>query len=440
MKKTSMQRLLFECINLLMALLFVIPLGVLVEQLCGFPLYRCCLIPCLAGIGYILGRVSMTRPMGVSMGLCIGGTVIAVILAVLLSPAGVLIHILMALLTLFFSGFFFFSARKAGYAIYAPMAITGILLHVLVLIICTGLQWNDSVARLLSVVSIAFFLLSLFAFSSKGLRKSLHRTSSDRRVRYPAGMQMGNFLLVTGFIIVAAFISNIYPIFNLFSGAFSHVINALIAFFALLSSKFHRRVLVDSTVDQAEQSVAEDSILNAEPKGEAGWVTTMVEIIAFVVVVLVVIYALYRLMMKLREKGVRLPGFLRNFRDRFAPVAEEDYVDETENLFDTKEMLADTRARMKKALRKLRERPQKLEDFPDNRMKLRFAFQQILKKRSAQNPGAAALTPNELQNRDFSSDTEAAQFMEYYNEARYSDKDIPEDAVSCARNMLKKKI
>ena len=33
-----MQRLLFECINLLMALLFVIPLGVLVEQFCDFPL------------------------------------------------------------------------------------------------------------------------------------------------------------------------------------------------------------------------------------------------------------------------------------------------------------------------------------------------------------------------------------------------------------------
>ncbi len=81
---------------------------------------------------------------------------------------------------------------------------------------------------------------------------------------------------------------------------------------------------------------------------------------------------------------MRLPGFLRNFRDRFV---REDYVDETD-LFDTKEMLADTRARMKKALRKLRERPQKLEDFPDNRMKLRFAFPQILKKRSARCRGA----------------------------------------------------
>ena len=435
MKKTSIQRLLFECINLIMALLFVIPLGVLVEQLCGYPLYRCCLIPCLAGIGYILGRISMTKPMGVSMGLCIGSTVAAVILAILLSPAGVLIRVLMALVTLFFSCFFFFSARKAGYAIYAPMAVTGILLHVLILIICTGLQWENAIARLLSIVSIAFFLLSLFAFSSKGLRKSMHRTSSDRRVRYPAGMQMGNFLLVTDFIIVAAFISNIYPIFHLFSNAFSHVINALVALFALLSSKFHRRVLVDSAVDQAEQSVAEDSILNAEPRGESGWVTTMVEVVAFVVVVLVVIYALYRLMLKLREKGVRLPGFLRNFRDRFAPISEEDYVDEMENLFDVKDMLGDTRARMKKALHKLRERPQRLEDFPDNRMKLRFAFQQVLKKLMVQDPGAIAMTPNELQKRDLPDE---AQFMEYYNEARYSSQDIPEDAVNCARSILKK--
>ena len=119
-------------------------------------------------------------------------------------------------------------------------------------------------------------------------------------------------------------------------------------------------------------------------------------------------------------------------------MSEEDYVDETENLFDAKEMLGDTRARMKKALHKLRERPQKLEDFPDNRMKLRFAFQQLLKKLMAQNPSAAAMTPNELQSRDLADDAQAAEFMKYYNEARYSSRDIPDDAVSCARNMLKK--
>ena len=35
MKKVPIQRLLAECINLVMALLFVIPLGVLAEQLCA---------------------------------------------------------------------------------------------------------------------------------------------------------------------------------------------------------------------------------------------------------------------------------------------------------------------------------------------------------------------------------------------------------------------
>ena len=47
-------------------------------------------------------------------------------------------------------------------------------------------------------------------------------------------------------------------------------------------------------------------------------------------------------------EGRELPGFLRNLKDRFAPVTEEDYVDETESLLDAKEMLGDTRARMKR--------------------------------------------------------------------------------------------
>ena len=201
-------------------------------------------------------------------------------------------------------------------------------------------------------------------------------------------MQMGNFLLVTGFIIVAAFISNIYPIFHLFSAGFAYVIRALIAFFAFFSSLFDRRTVGVDADEGVTESVAEESILNAEPKGEASWITTGVEIFAFILVVLFLCYVLYRLIGKLREHGVQLPGFLRNLKDRFAPVTEEDYVDETESLFDAKEMLGDTRARMKKALSKLRERPQKLEDFTDPTMKLRFAFQQMLKKVSARDPPA----------------------------------------------------
>ena len=91
MKKLSMQRMLFECINFVMALLFVIPLGVIAEQLCHYPLYRCCLIPCLSILGFVLGRISMPRPIGVSTALCGIGLVIGVVFALLLMPAGLLI-------------------------------------------------------------------------------------------------------------------------------------------------------------------------------------------------------------------------------------------------------------------------------------------------------------------------------------------------------------
>ena len=439
MKKLPIQRLLAECINLLMALLFVIPLGVLVEQLCGYPLYRCCLIPMLACIGFVLGRVSMTRSAALASVLCGIGLVIAAALALILTPKALVVKLLITLLTGFFSVFFFFSARKAGYSIYAPMAISGILLHVAVLIVCTGMQWSQAAAQLLSWVSIAYFLLTLFSFSSKGLRKSLHKSSGERRVNYPAGMQMGNFFLVTGFIIIAAFVSNIYPIFRLFSKGFSYVIAAIVSFFAYLTSLFDKKTTVGTDPVDTAQSIAEDSILNATPKGEAGWVTSMVEIIAFVVVLLVLVYVVYKLICKLRASGLRLPGFLRNFRDRFAPVVMEDYVDETENLFDVGQMLGDTRDRMKKALRKFRDRPQRMEDLPDARAKVRFAFQQLLKRRLTQDPGVLSKTPNELLQSEAAQGRDLPRFISYYNQARYSNAEVPEAAVDCAKKVLKQK-
>jgi DNA-binding transcriptional regulator PaaX len=131
---------------------------------------------------------------------------------------------------------------------------------------------------------------------------------------------------------------------------------------------------------------------------------------------------------------------LQNLRDRFAPVVDEDFVDETETLMDAKKMLADTGTRFKNALKKLRERPQRMDDFPDNRMKIRFAFQQLLKKVVLRDPSASAKTPNEILEKEYPGEEEFIAFMDYYNQAKYSDQDIPEDAVDCARGILKQKL
>lgn len=440
--KWTPQRTLFELINFLLAVLFIIPLGVLIEQTCGYPLFQCCLIPTLSAIGYLMGRFSLHSSVSRAMLLSAVGLVSSTLLALFLSLGLGIATTLLTLLTAFFSLFFFFSARKAAYTIYAPMAIAGILIHLVVMLCCTGFNWGTRTSRFTSVVSICFFLLTLFAFSAKGLRRSLHRGSADKRVIYPAGMQMGNFLLVTGFILVAAFISNIYPIFRLFSKGFSVILKALVALLAFISSLFDRRTI--STAGEEPQSAveisAEDNIMAVEPKGEASWITAGVEIFAFICVMLFLGYAIFKLAKKLQTSGIRLPAFLRNLRNRFAPIQENDYVDESESLFDMKKMLSDTRENIQRALQKLRERQQKLDDFPDNRMKIRFTFQQILKRVNLRNPTAIAQTPNEIYTQEYDGEEDFREFMDYYNEAKYSQREIPDKAANCAREILKQKL
>ena len=440
--KLTPQRMLFEVINFLMAVLFVIPLGVVIEQGCGLAPYQCCFIPCLSVIGFLFGRFSLQSSIQKGMIQCGVGLIAATVFALVLSAGLGLATILMTLLTAFFSVFFFFSARKAAYTVYAPMAVSGILIHLVVLLCCTAFEWDAGLSRFTSAVSICFFLLTLFAFSAKGLRRSMHKGSGTKRVVYPTGMQMGNFLLVTGFILIAAFISNIYPIFRVFSQGFSVILKGLLAIVAFLSSHFERRTTGASVVETEShvEVSAEDNLMAVEPKGEASWITTGVEIFAFICVMLFVIYALYKLIRKLHNSGIRLPGFLRNIRDKFAPIQDEDYVDESENLFDMKKMLSDTRSNMKNALKKLRERPQKLDDFPDNRMKIRFAFQQMLIKIKLRNPGASAQTPNEIYRAEYDGEEEFRAFIDYYNEAKYSNQEIPDDAAECARAILKQKL
>lgn len=443
--KLTLQRTLFEIANVLMALLFVIPLGIFVEQLCGWPLFRCCFIPCFSVIGYLIGRFSMTKPINLSMILSGVGLAVSTALAIVCSLGLGVAGVLLSLITAFFSMFFFFSARKAGYTIYAPMSVAGILIHLVILFCCTGFRWSDRVTSFTSACAIGFFLLSLFALSAKGLRRSLHRSSSSKRVVYPAGMQMGNFLLVTGFILIAVFVSNITPIFRLFSRAFSVVIDGIVTLFFMLGNLFAREKKVETlveTVSSVEKAVSvadEDNIMAYEPKGEAQWFTQAVEIFAFICVMLFLIYAIYVILKKLHTSGIGR-RFLKNLRDRFAPVEDEDYEDENENLFDMKTMLSDTRENLKNALRKIRERPQKVDDFPDDRMKLRFVFQQLLKKVRGLDPGALARTPNELYQKDYSGDREIRQFMDYYNQAKYSDGDLPDDAADVARRIAKQKL
>ncbi len=438
--KISLQRTLFEVVDFLLALLLIIPVGVFLEQLCGFRLYTYCFVPCASMLSYLLGRLSLSCEMKKAMLLCGLGVVLSTGLSIVLTVGVALVSILLPLITVFFSVFLYFSARKAAYTIYAPMAVGGVIMHLFILLCCAGFEWSSAVTDFTSTIAICFFLLTLFAFSAVGLRRSMHRGSGAKRVTYPAGMQMGNFLLVVGFVLVAAFISNIYPLFVIFSKAFGVIMSFLLSGFSFFISLFDRRTISTQTEETTTSVAAEDNIMNVEAKGEASWLTMAVEIFAFICVVLLLLYLLYRLMQRMKESGLRLPGFVRSLRDKFAPVVDEDYVDEAESLFDMKKMLADTRSNMKKALKRIRERPQRLDDFQDPKLKVRFAFQQLLKKVKTRNPKAVCQTPNEIYNQEYEGEADFRTFMDYYNQAKYSTGPLPDDAGECARAILKQKL
>ena len=122
----------------------------------------------------------------------------------------------------------------------------------------------------------------------------------------------------------------------------------------------------------------------------------------------------------------------------FEPEQEEDYVDETESLFSWKKALESATEGLRGALLKLTDRPQKFDDFQTGRLKIRFVYQSLLKRRMAQEGGAAGRyeTPNELQPH---LPTEAAGLIDAYNGVRYAGAEPTEAQLSQAQALLKQK-
>ncbi len=439
------QRVLFEIVNFLLVLSFTIPIGAFAEAFFGYPLYRTAFLLCYACLGYILGRLSMHAQAGQAMGACAIGIAAAGLLMAFSLPApakgfwvGYIVHILLAM---FLSVYFYFCARKAGYAIYGPLSISGIIVHLAVLILFAGLEYPDALLRVASLAAIVFFLLSLYAFNAKGLRRSIHAGSQKATVSYPAGMQMCNFFLITGFIILALILSNISPLFTMFSFVFGRLIKAIIALMGFVTGLFDRRGVATSYEEDETATVAEeDSLFVVEPRGESSLMSTLVVIFSMACVAVLLIVFLRWLFKKGLKRIGGVPRFLLKLKSKFAPPEEEDYVDETENLFTWKSLWDGSKESLLNALRRATERPQRMDDFADPRMKIRFAFKEVLKKIVSSDPRGMYETPYELLANQLDNEDDYAGLIEAYNDVRYGNIMPTDEQVKTARRVMKQKI
>lgn len=439
------QRVLFEIVNFLLTLTFTIPISAFAEQFFGYAEYRTVFLLCYSCLGYVMGRLTMHAETNYAMGACAIGAAGAGLLIAFSLPAPVVgfyvAYVVYISLTVFLSVYFFFCARKAGYAVYGPLSVAGIIIHLTILLGFAGLEYSDRLLKIAAIGAVAFFLLSLYAFNAKGLRRSLHAGSNKATVSYPAGMQMSNFFLITGFIVLALILSNISPLFTMFTFVFGRLLKAFFAVISFIASIFDRRSVATAYDEDDDSTVAdEDSIFNAVEKEHSSVVTTIVAIFAIICVTILLIMFLRWLFKTGLKRIGGMPKFLLKLRGMFAPPKEEDYVDETESLFTWKTLKDGTKDTLKNALKRVTERPQRIDDFPDPRMKIRFAFKEILKKIVQHDPVGAYETPYELLAIQLEDDEAYVEFIETYNEVKYNDGVPTEGQVQDARQLMKQKI
>ncbi len=397
---------------------------------------------CLSVVGYILGRVSMYKTGEISIILCAIGAVGICVLIFLTAPGGYLAYkIFYAIFSGAMTVVFFFMARKAGYVIYAPFAVLGIIIYLLCMIVYKAGELSVQASNVTNWTAIVFFLLSLYALNAKGLRKSLHKGIDEKSVHYPAGMQMNNFMIITAFIILAMLVSNIYPLFRLFKIISVYFVKGFGTVFGFINDLLDQRTGNNKQVEDDTATEVGASIFEDMPESNI----TLLEDIIFYVVVFAclagIAFLFLRWFFRKTGKGIKkLPAFMNKLRSMFDPEGESEFIDETEDLFDLKTVLSNIGSSIREAAKKITQRPEKIADFPTNRMNVRFAYKELPKKGQARYPKVVCETPIEFYEKELKSDPELIDFILYYNYARYSQDEIPDRAVELAKEAMKTRI
>lgn len=437
--RISGQRLLLEAVNFALALLFAAPVGILLERLM-FPDTRLCRLAafaCLSVLGYIAERVlRRTGTRGrtaVAVLLAVEAVVVAAVLAA--APGFSLFASFYALYAAIITFFLFVISRKTGYAVNARFVTAGIVIYVLALIIMYFTEVSGDAIGLVVNLAAAYFLLSLYAFNLKGLRGSLHRDADKKTVGYPKGMQTRNLMLVTAFVVVVLAVSNFSPILTFLGAAAKGLISGVAGLFRWFSSLFDG-LDADGTED-AVPAEAESIFDEVSSSGES----LLGQIIFYVVVVACLLAIAILLIMWLKRSSGRFLRGLRALLDRLRSVfeseEEEYYSEEVEDLLASKRLLDVMKGRVLRNIKKLSQRPEHIDDMPDNRMKVRFAYKELLKKGRERSPSALCKTPYEFYENELGGDHEIEEFIRCYNDARYSEGDIPDSAVALARSALR---
>ena len=396
--------------NVLLCGLGSLGAGVLLTGLLGMRAYQIALFVAAGLLGSGIGAITLEKSQKWLIGLLSGGMAVTVVAGMVCLRDG-FAAILLTVLYALTAG----ASVLGGFGYYGPTGWW--CLVILALAYLTG-QDNGILlgAMLLAIV------LTLDGFRDSAMRKAQLQDRYVKRLSNPSGI-LGYSILLLGIMLPVLLGIGLLAMVlgNCLIGALGMVgeksapgvlrvmtwiRELLLAFLAWLRSLFHFKKGIDSAEPPS------DYVPDDYTGGPGSWLLTILLVAATAVLLLSVAAG----------AGTVL---LRQMKRPREEAENQDYIDEIEQL-----------ERPVRKRRKWFERKQRMEDFESPSMKIRFAFQQLLRRREQTEPMAYTKTPNELREQD---KADANAVINAYNRVKYGTGGVTEQELQAARRYVKGK-
>lgn len=395
--------------NVLLCGLGSLGAGVLLTGLLGLPAYQIALFVAAGLLGSGIGAITLEKSQKWLIGLLSGSLVVTVVAGMVCLRDG-FAAILLTVLYALTAG----ASVLGGFGYYGPTGWW--CLVILALAYLTG-QDNGMllVAMLLAIV------LTLDCFRDSAMRKAQLQDRYVKRLSNPSGI-LGYSVLLLGIMLPVLLGIGLLAMLlgDRLTGALgkislgsAHGASKLLYWLNWLITTFlewFRSLFGTPDKPGGTGGGGDDYVPDIYTGGPGSWLLTILLVAATAVLLLSVAAGAGTVLLRQRKRP----------REE---AENQDYIDEIEQL-----------ERPARKRRKWFERKQRMEDFESPSMKIRFAFQQLLRRREQTEPMAYTKTPNELREQD---KADANAIINAYNRVKYGTGAVTEQELQAARRYVK---
>lgn len=395
--------------NVLLCGLGSLGAGVLLTGLLGLPAYQIALFVAAGLLGSGIGAITLEKSQKWLIGLLSGSLVVTVVAGMVCLRDG-FAAILLTVLYALTAG----ASVLGGFGYYGPTGWW--CLVILALAYLTG-QDNG----MLLVAMLVAIVLTLDGFRDSAMRKAQLQDRYVKRLSNPSGI-LGYSVLLLGIMLPVLLGIGLLAMLlgDRLTGALgkislgsAHGASKLLYWLNWLITTFlewFRSLFGTPDKPGGTGGGGDDYVPDIYTGGPGSWLLTILLVAATAVLLLSVAAGAGTVLLRQRKRP----------REE---AENQDYIDEIEQL-----------ERPARKRRKWFERKQRMEDFESPSMKIRFAFQQLLRRREQTEPMAYTKTPNELRKQD---KADANAIINAYNRVKYGTGAVTEQELQAARRYVK---